>query len=338
MPQNIRIVLASRPQGDVKAENFRRETVAAATPADGHVLVRVIYLSLDPYMRPRMTEMNSYTPPFELGQALTGGAVAEVIESKSDRFRPGDIVMGMFGWEQYSTADARLLRKLDPKAAPLVANLGVLGMPGYTAYHGMLRIGQPKPGETVFVSAATGAVGAVAGQLAKIKGARVVGCASTDAKCDYAVKELGYDACFNHSKQRDYDAVLKELCPKGIDVDFENVGGPIFHAVFKAMNNFGRMAMCGAISEYQDTTPRPGPEKMFTIIQRRLEIKGFIVSDHIQSMGEFVRDVGGWIKEGKIRYRETMIDGLDNAPKAFMGLLKGENFGKLVVKIGDEPK
>jgi NADPH-dependent curcumin reductase CurA len=338
MPQNNRIVLASRPQGDVQPENFRRDSVQAASPADGQVLVRVIYLSLDPYMRPRMTEMNSYTPPFELNQPLTGGAVAEVVESKSDRFRTGDIVMGMFGWEQYSIADARLLRKLDPKAAPLIANLGVLGMPGYTAYHGMLRIGQPKPGETVFVSAATGAVGAVAGQLAKLKGARVVGCAGSDAKCDFAVKELGYDACFNHSKERDYDAVLKELCPKGIDVNFENVGGPIFHAVFKAMNNFGRMAMCGAISEYQDTTPRPGPDKMFTIIQRRLEIKGFIVSDHIQSMGEFVRDVGGWIKEGKIRYRETVIDGLDNAPKAFMGLLKGENFGKLVVKVGEEPK
>lgn len=338
MPQNTRIVLASRPQADVKPENFRRETVQSAAPGEGQVLVRVIYLSLDPYMRPRMTEMNSYTPPFELNQPLTGGAVAEVVESRSDRFRAGDLVIGMFGWEQYSIADARLLRKLDAKAAPLVANLGVLGMPGYTAYHGMLRIGQPKAGETVFVSAATGAVGAVAGQLAKIKGARVVGCAGSDDKCDFAVKELGYDACFNHSKQRDYDAVLKELCPKGIDVNFENVGGPIFHAVFKAMNNFGRMAMCGAISEYQDATPRPGPEKMFTIIQRRLEIKGFIISDHMQSMGEFVRDVGGWIKEGKIRYRETVVDGLDNAPKAFMGLLKGENFGKLVVKVGEEPK
>lgn len=338
MPQNTRIVLASRPQAEVMPENFRRETVASAAPADGQVLVRVIYLSLDPYMRPRMTEMNSYTPPFELNQPLTGGAIAEVVESRSDRFRTGDIVIGMFGWEQYSIADARLLRKIDAKAAPLIANLGVLGMPGYTAYHGMLRIGQPKAGETVFVSAATGAVGAVAGQLAKIKGARVVGCAGSDEKCAFAVKELGYDACFNHTKERDYDKVLKELCPKGIDVNFENVGGPIFHAVFKAMNNFGRMAMCGAISEYQDATPRPGPEKMFTIIQRRLEIKGFIISDHMQSMGDFVRDVGGWIREGKIRYRETVVDGLDSAPKAFMGLLKGENFGKLVVKVGDEPK
>jgi NADPH-dependent curcumin reductase CurA len=333
---NTRIVLARRPTGDVTADCFRTEQVPVPSPAEGEVIVKNHYLSLDPYMRPRMTEMNSYTPPFELNQPLTGGAVAEVVESKSDRFRAGDIVIGMFGWEQYSIADARLLRKLDANAAPLIANLGVLGMPGYTAYHGMLRIGQPKAGETVFVSAATGAVGAVAGQLAKIKGARVVGCASSDDKCDFAVKELGYDACFNHAKQRDYDAVLKELCPKGIDVNFENVGGPIFHAVFKAMNNFGRMAMCGAISEYQDATPRPGPEKMFTIIQRRLEIKGFIISDHMQSMGEFVREVGGWIKEGKIRYRETVVDGLDNAPKAFMGLLKGENFGKLVVKVAPE--
>lgn len=336
--QNIRIVLASRPQGEVSPQNFRRETAAVASPGEGQVLVRVIYLSLDPYMRPRMTEMNSYTPPFEIDRPLTGGAVAEVVESKSERFRPGDVVIGMFGWEQYSIADARGLRKLDPAAAPLVANLGLLGMPGYTAYHGMLRIGQPKSGETAFVSAATGAVGSLAGQLAKIRGARVVGCAGSDEKCDYAVKELGYDACFNHSKERDYDAVLKELCPKGIDVNFENVGGPIFHAVFKAMNDFGRIAMCGAISEYNDTTPQPGPEKMFTIIQRRLEIRGFIVSDHIQSMGDFVRDVGGWIKEGRIRYRETMVDGLEKAPEAFMGLLKGTNFGKLVVKIGDEPK
>ena len=335
--QNTRIVLASRPQGDVRPENFRRETAAAGEPADGQVLVRVVYLSLDPYMRPRMTEMNSYTPPFELDQPLTGGAVAEVVTSRSDRFRAGDIVIGMFGWEQYSIADARGLRKIEAAAAPLVAHLGLLGMPGYTAYHGMLRIGQPKPGETAFVSAATGAVGALAGQLAKIRGARVVGCAGSDEKCDFAVKELGYDACFNHSKERDYDAVLKELCPKGIDVDFENVGGPIFHAVFRAMNNFGRIAMCGAISEYNDTTPQPGPEKMFTIIQRRLEIRGFIISDHLQSMGEFVRDVGGWIKEGRIRYRENMVEGLENAPDAFMGLLKGRNFGKLVVRVGAEP-
>ncbi|MGE0659396.1 MAG: NADP-dependent oxidoreductase [Reyranellaceae bacterium] len=335
--QNTSIVLASRPQGDVRPENFRREDGPAAKPGDGQVLARIIYLSLDPYMRPRMTEMNSYTPPFELDKPLLGGAVAEIVESNSDRFRPGDIAMGMFGWQRYSVADARLLRKLDPAAAPLVAHLGVLGMPGYTAYHGMLRIGQPKEGETVFVSAATGAVGAMAGQLARLKGARVVGCASSDEKCDYAVKELGYDACFNHSKERDYDAVLKQLCPKGIDVDFENVGGPIFHAVFRAMNDFGRIAMCGAISEYNDTKPQPGPEKMFTIIQRRLEIKGFIISDHLQGMGEFVRDVGGWIKEGRIRYRETVVPGLERAPEAFMGLLKGSNFGKLVVKVGDEP-
>ena len=185
--QNTSIVLASRPQGDVRPENFRREDGPAAKPGEGQVLARIIYLSLDPYMRPRMTEMNSYTPPFELDKPLLGGAVAEIVESNSNRFRPGDIAMGMFGWQRYSVADARLLRKLDPAAAPLVAHLGVLGMPGYTAYHGMLRIGQPKEGETVFVSAATGAVGAVAGQLARLKGARVVGCASSDEKCVYAV-------------------------------------------------------------------------------------------------------------------------------------------------------
>ena len=333
MTGNSRIVLASRPSGNVTLHNFRAETVTLPALADGQILTRNLLLSLDPYMRPRMSELRSYTPPFELGAVLTGGVVAEVIDSKNPRYQPGDHVMGMLGWEQHSLSDGRALRKLDPNAAPLAAHLGVLGMPGYTAYHGMLRICQPKEGETVFVSAATGAVGAVAGQLAKLKGARAVGCASTDEKCAFAVKELGYDACFNHTKRRDYAAVLEELCPKGIDADFENVGGPIFHAVFHKMNDFGRIAFCGAIAEYQDATPRPGPDKMFMMVQRRLVMQGFIVSDHIGQMGDFVRDVGQWIKDGKIRYHETLIDGLDKAPQAFIGLLKGENFGKLIVKI-----
>lgn len=337
-PKNTRIVLASRPAGDVRSDNFRLETTAAAQPKDGEILVRVIYLSLDPYMRPRMTETKSYTPAFEIGSALTGGAVGQVVESRNPKFAPGDVVMGMFGWETLSAVDGRGVRKLDPAAAPLTYHLGVLGMPGFTAYHGMLRIGQPKPGETVFVSAATGAVGSLAGQLARMKGARVVGCAGSDDKCGYAIRELGYDACFNHNKTSDYDAALAEHCPNGIDVDFENVGGDIFHAVFRKMNNFGRVVMCGAISEYNDTTPKPGPEKMFSIIQRRLKIEGFIISDHMQSMGDFVRDVAGWIQQGKVRYRETVVDGLEKAPQAFMGLLKGENFGKLIVKVGDLPK
>lgn len=332
------VVLASRPSGDPSAENFRIETLKVPALQDGQIAVRVIYLSLDPYMRPRMTELKSYTPPFELGQPLTGGAIGQVIESKNAKLAIGDVVMGMFGWETISVVDGRGVRKLDPKAAPLTYHLGVLGMPGYTAYHGMLRIGQPKPGETVFISAATGAVGSLAGQLAKLKGARVVGCAGSDAKCDFAVKELGYDACFNHTKRSDYDQVLAELCPNGIDVDFENVGGPIFHAVFRRMNDFGRIAMCGAIAEYNDPTPQPGPEKMFAVIQHRLKIEGFIVSDHMRNMDEFLREVPAWMREGKIRYRETAVQGLANAPQAFMGLLKGENFGKLIVQVGEVPK
>jgi NADPH-dependent curcumin reductase CurA len=330
------VVLASRPSGDPTASNFRIETRTVPALQEGQIAVRVIYLSLDPYMRPRMTEMDSYTPPFALDAPLSGGAVGKVVQSANAKFAEGDTVMGMFGWETISVVDGRGVRKLDPKAAKLTWHLGVLGMPGYTAYHGMLRIGQPKPGETVFVSAATGAVGALAGQLARLKGARVVGCAGSKAKCDFATKELGYDACFDHNARHDYDQALAELCPQGIDVDFENVGGPIFHAVFRQMNDFGRMVMCGAIAEYNDTTPQPGPEKMFAVIQRRLRIEGFIVSDHMRTMDEFVREVGQWVAEGRIRYRETVVPGLENAPQAFMGLLKGENFGKLIVQVGAE--
>jgi len=209
----------------------------------------------------------------------------------------------------------------------------VLGMPSFTAWYGMKHICRPKAGETAFVSAATGAVGQVAGQLAKLAGARVVGCAGDKDKCVWAVREAGYDACFNHRTERDYGAVLDKLCPKGIDSDFENVGGRIFHAVFERLNNFGRVAFCGAISEYQDKEPMAGPPKMFAIVQRRLTIQGFIVSDHVSLMGEFVNEVGGLLKEGKLKSRETVVDGLAKAPQAFMGLLRGENFGKLVVKV-----
>jgi hypothetical protein len=330
---NTRIVLASRPTGDVTAASFRSESTGVPAARDGELVVRSRYLSLDPYMRPRMSELRSYVPPFELDKPLTGGSVGEVVESKNPKFAVGDTVIGMLDWAQYTAHSGAGLRKIDPAAAPLSAHLGVLGMPGYTAYHGMIRMGQPKEGETVFVSAATGAVGQLAGQLAKLRGARVVGCAGDDDKCAWAVTELGYDSCFNHRRERDYGAVLDKLCPKGIDVDFENVGGEIMHAIFARMNNFGRMIFCGAISEYQDTTPRPGPEKMFAIVQKRLRIEGFIVSDHTSTMGEFVGEVGGLLKAGRLRHRETIIEGLERAPAAFMGLLKGENFGKLVVKV-----
>jgi NADPH-dependent curcumin reductase len=333
MTEALQIVLAKRPTGDVTPDCFREERHDLPAPGDGQLLVRSLFLSLDPYMRPRMTELRSYTPPFELGKPLTGGSVGEVVESRNPRFAKGDIVVGMLNWATCTLHDGKGLRKVDPSAAPMPAYLGVLGMPSFTAWYGMKHICKPKAGETVFVSAATGAVGQVAGQLAKLAGARVVGCAGDEAKCQWAVREAGYDACFNHKTEHDHGAVLDKLCPQGIDADFENVGGKIFHAVFERLNNFGRVAFCGAISEYQDTQPMAGPPKMFTIVQRRLLIQGFIVSDHIGLMGEFTSEVGALVKEGKLKSRETIVEGLAKAPAAFIGLLRGENFGKLMVKV-----
>jgi NADPH-dependent curcumin reductase CurA len=333
MTDVLQIVLCKRPAGDVSPDCFRQESVNLAAPGDGQVLIRSRFLSLDPYMRPRMTELRSYAPPFELGKPLTGGSVGEVVESKNPRFAKGDTVIGMLNWATHTLHDGKGLRKIDPAIAPLSAHLGVLGMPSFTAWYGIRHICKPKAGETVFVSAATGAVGQVAGQLAKLAGAKAVGCAGDDDKCRWAVREAGYDACLNHKTEHDVGAVLDKLCPQGIDADFENVGGKIFHAVFERLNNFGRVAFCGAISEYQDAAPMAGPTKMFTIVQRRLTIQGFIVSDHAALMGEFVSEVGGLVKDGKLKSRETVVGGLAKAPEAFMGLLRGENFGKLVVKV-----
>lgn len=334
MTEAFHIVLARRPVGDVTPDCFRAETVALPALAEGQILIRQSFLSLDPYMRPRMTELHSYTPPFELDKPLTGGSIGEVVESRNPKFAPGDTVMGMLDWASHTIHDGKGLRKIDPAIAPLSAHLGVLGMPSFTAWYGIKHICKPKPGETAFVSAATGAVGQIAGQLAKLAGARVVGCAGDDDKCTWAVREAGYDACFNHRTESDYGAVLDKLCPQGIDSDFENVGGKIFHAVFERLNNFGRLAFCGAISEYQDGEPIAGPTKMFTIVQRRLTLQGFIVSDHTALLGEFTTEVGGLLKAGTLKSRETIVDGLAKAPQAFIGLLKGENFGKLLVKVG----
>jgi NADPH-dependent curcumin reductase CurA len=334
MTDAFQIVLAKRPVGDVTADCFREETKALPALGDGEMLVASRFLSLDPYMRPRMSELHSYVPPFEIDKPLTGGSVGEVVESRNSKFAKGDLVTGLLDWASHTIHDGKGLRKIDPAAAPLQANLGVLGMPSFTAWYGMKHICKPKAGETAFVSAATGAVGQVAGQLARLAGARVVGCAGDEQKCQWAVREAGYEACFNHRAERDTGAVLDRLCPKGIDSDFENVGGKIFHAVFERLNNFGRVAFCGAISEYQDKDPIAGPPRMFTIVQRRLTIQGFIVSDHAAMLGDFVAEVGGLLKAGKIKSRETVVDGLAKAPAAFIGLLKGENFGKLIVKVG----
>jgi len=333
MTDAVQIVLAKRPTGDVTADCFREERVTLPALADGQLLVRQLFLSLDPYMRPRMTELRSYVPPFNLDQPLTGGSVGEVVESRNPGFAKGDLVIGMLNWASHTVHDGKGLRKLPAGGVPLSAWLGVLGMPSFTAWYGIKHICKPKAGETVFVSAATGAVGQVAGQLAKLAGARVVGCAGDDDKCAWAVREAGYDACFNHRRERDYGAALDKLCPQGIDADFENVGGKIFHAVFERLNSFGRVAFCGAISEYQDQTPLAGPPKMFSIVQKRLTLQGFIVSDHVGLMGDFVNEVMPLLPSGELKSRETVVDGLAKAPQAFIGLLKGENFGKLVVKI-----
>lgn len=333
MIETRQIVLARRPTGDVTPDCFRAETAPLPALGDGQILVRTRFLSLDPYMRPRMTELRSYTPPFELDKPLTGGSVGEIVESRNPRYARGDTVIGLLNWATHTVHDGKGLRKIEGSDVPLQAHLGVLGMPSFTAWYGIRHICRPKAGETVFVSAATGAVGQVAGQLARLSGARVVGCAGDEEKCRWAVREAGYDSCFNHKAERDVGATLDKLCPQGIDADFENVGGRIFHAVFARLNDFGRVAFCGAISEYQDATPIAGPEKMFTIVQRRLLLQGFIISDHVNLMGEFVNEVGGLVKAGKLKARETVVDGLDRAPEAFMGLLKGENFGKLVVKV-----
>lgn len=333
MTDAMQIVLAKRPTGDVTADCFREEKVTLPELADGQILVRQLFLSLDPYMRPRMTELRSYVPPFNLDQPLTGGSIGEVAQSRHPKFAKGDLVMGLLNWATHTLHDGKGLRKIDAGGVPLSAYLGVLGMPSFTAWYGIKHICKPKAGETVFVSAATGAVGQVAGQLARLAGARVVGCAGDEDKCVWAVRDAGYDACFNHRTERDYGAVLDKLCPSGIDADFENVGGKLFHAVFERLNNFGRVAFCGAISEYQDTNPIAGPPKMFSIVQKRLTLQGFIVSDHVALMNDFINDVAPLLPSGQLKSRETVVDGLSRAPEAFMGLLKGQNFGKLVVKI-----
>ncbi|MBU6450169.1 MAG: NADP-dependent oxidoreductase [Cyanobacteria bacterium REEB67] len=334
-----RIVLASRPSGEPVDENFRLEEKELRPLAAGEVLLRTIYLSLDPYMRGRMSDAKSYAEPVPIGGVMEGGTVSQVVESQFDGLKAGAYVFGYTGWQSHAVAKGETLRQIDPSLAPLSTALGVLGMPGMTAYMGLLNIGQPKTGETVVVSAASGAVGAVVGQIAKLKGCRVVGIAGGVRKCEYVVKELGFDACVDH-KDAGLAGLVKDACPEGIDIYFENVGGAVFEAVLPLLNDFARMPVCGLISHYNDSAPPPGPNKapllMRAVLTRRLTLRGFIVSDFAAQQGDFIRDVGQWLKEGKIKYLEDIVDGLEKAPKAFQGLLKGANFGKLVVRVADE--
>ena len=329
-----RIVLASRPQGAVTPDNFRLETADIPELEDGQVLVRNHFLSLDPYMRGRMNDSKSYAQPQPLDEVMIGGTVGVVEASKNASFAVGDNVVGMFGWQEVGVSDGRGIQKVDTRHIPLSAYLGSVGMPGVTAWYGLNKIMHPKPGQTVVVSAASGAVGSVVGLLAKLKGGRAVGFAGGKDKCDYVVNELGFDACIDYKAAKDPKELykmLKEATPDGIDSYFENVGGGILDAVLSRMNAFGRIAMCGMIAGY-DGQPLPLQNPQLILVSR-LTIEGFIVSEHMDVWPEALRELGGFVAQGKLKFRESVSDGLASAPEAFMGLLKGKNFGKQLVKL-----
>jgi NADPH-dependent curcumin reductase len=338
MPQGKRIVLASRPVGEPKPSDFRVEEYPVPAPGEGQVLLRTIWLSLDPYMRGRMSDAASYAAPVQIGEVMEGGTVSEVIASNNAAFKKGEIVLSRAGWQTHSLSDGRGLGKIDPQLAPISTAVGVLGMPGMTAYTGLLEIGKPQPGETVVVAAASGAVGSAVGQIAKIKGARAVGIAGGKEKCDYVKSELGFDECLDH-RDPDLAARLKDACAKGIDVYFENVGGAVFDAVFPLLNNFARVPVCGLIAHYNDTEAKPpkwASRFMFATLAKRLTFRGFIVSDFAARQSDFLRDMSQWLRDGKVKHKEFVTEGLENAPSAFMGLLKGANFGKQLVRVGPD--
>jgi NADPH-dependent curcumin reductase len=328
---NRQILLKSRPEGPPSLDNFESTEGQIPEPGEGEVLMRTLYLSLDPYMRGRMSAAQSYAKPAAVGQAMVGGTVGEIVKSRNPKFSAGDIVVGYGGWQEYALSSGAGLRKLDPAAAPVSTALGVLGMPGMTAYVGLLEIGQPKPGETVVVAAASGAVGSVVGQIAKIKGCRAVGIAGGAEKCRFVEQELGFDACVDH-RVPDFAQQLAAACPKGIDVYFENVGGTVQHTVWPLLNDFARVPVCGLIAQYSATSAMPGPD-MVSVLRKRLLLRGFIVSDFAAKHGDFLREASEWVRTGRLKYREDIVDGLERAPASFLGLLQGKNFGKMLVRV-----
>jgi NADPH-dependent curcumin reductase CurA len=335
---NTQVVLKSRPVGMPTDNDFDVLSVPISSPGEGEMLLRTLWLSLDPYMRGRMSDRKSYAKPLEIGEVITGGVVSQVIESRNDDFPVGTIVSGMYGWQSHSIAkaDDYRLYKVDPNLAPISTAVGITGMPGQTAYFGLLRVGEPKEGETVVVSAASGAVGSVVGQIAKIKGARAIGIAGGKEKCDYVVNELGFDECVDY-KASNFAEKLAGVCPDGVDVYFENVGGPVLDAVAPLLNKGARVPICGYISAYNATsddqiTP---PEAVFAALEHPPFNRFFIVTEWIEEFEESTRVLGEWIKEGKLKYRETIIEGLENAPSAFRMLFTGENFGKLMIKVAE---
>ena len=332
------IRLASRPTGWPTAENFELAETPTPEAGPGQVLIRNIFMSVDPYMRGRMNDAKSYVAPFQVGAPLDGGAIGEVVASHADSVPVGTIVAHGYGWREFAVADATRVRAVDPAAAPsLSAYLGLLGMTGLTAYVGLLDIAQFREGETVFVSGAAGAVGSVVGQIAKLRGAkRVIGSAGSGEKARHLVEELGFDAAFNY-KDAPVREQLRAAAPDGIDVYFDNVGGDHLEAAIGSLNKYGRVALCGAISQYNETAPPAAPRNLALAIGKELNLRGFIVGNHNDRMPDFLAEVGGWLRAGKISARETFVDGLENAPEAFLGLMRGENTGKMVVRVGPDP-
>jgi len=328
---NRQVLLASRPRGWVVEDNFRIVETPLPAPGPGEVLVKNEWLSLDPYMRGRMNEAKSYVPPVQIGEVMVGQTVGEVLESQDPAFKHGDKVLSPLGWQLYGSAKAKLLRKIDIARAPATYYLGVLGMPGMTAWFGLSEIGKPKAGETLVVSAASGAVGSVVGQLAKIVGCRAVGIAGGKAKCDYVAGELGFDACIDY-KAGDVAERLREACPNGVDVHFENVGGALLDTMLTVMNRFSRIVICGFVAEYNATEPY-GYKRLRSILVNRIRMQGMLVFDWEERYGEAIEALAKHLAAGKLKYRESIVEGLDNAPKGLIGLLKGENFGKQLVKL-----
>lgn len=331
-----RIVLAQRPHGEPTDDDLRVETAELPAPEPGQALLQTLYLSLDPYMRGRMSDAKSYAAPVEIGQTMVGATVSRVIDCPGGEFAPGDVVLGYGGWQTYSVEKVSYLRRLDPEVAPVSTALGVLGMPGFTAYAGMREIGRPKAGETVVVAAATGPVGATVGQLAKLAGARAVGIAGGPDKVAF-LRELGFDAAIDR-RADDFREQLAAATPDGIDVYFENVGGNVFDAVLKRLNTFARVPVCGLVSGYNATSLPKGPDRlgmlMSIILSRSLTVRGFIQTEFAEALGaDFQREMGAWVAEGKVTYREDVVDGFEHTREAFRGMLRGDNFGKVVIKV-----
>ena len=330
------VVLAARPSGTPKASDFRMETVQVPDAGPGEVLVRNLYMSVDPYMRGRMNDRKSYAPPWQIDKPADGRAIGEVVQSQHPQLKVGQHVASMLGWREHFVSNGDGLQPVDRSLAPLGAYLGVLGMPGFTGWYGLKEIGKPKAGETLVVSGAAGAVGSLVVQMGKILGCRVVATAGTAEKCEWLTRELGADAAINYRTAGDLTAALGKACPSGVDIYFENVGGAILDAVLRLINPYARIPLCGMISQYNLDVPEPGPRYLFSLIGNRALMQGFIISEHFARYPEFLAEVGPWLKAGRLRYQETVVDGIDRAVEAFLGLFRGDNTGKMLVRLGRE--